>query len=105
MAHKKRKVGIWAGNIKYTWKYYADKESTLLLRILDYKSEYFLWIYDFDIPFDNNQSERGLRGIKSKQKASGQFLNIESAQKYAKIKTYIETCNKNNVNIYNALLM
>ena len=92
-------------NKQDTGKYYADTESTLLLRILDYKSEYFLWIYDFDIPFDNNQSERGLRGIKSKQKASGQFWNIESAQNYAKIKTYIETCNKNNVNIYNALLM
>lgn len=86
-------------------KYYVDKESTLILRILDYKNEYLLWIYDFEIPFTNNLSERGLRGVKSKQKASGQFWNIESASWYATIRTYIETCNRNNVNIYNALLM
>lgn len=86
-------------------KYYVDKEATLILRILDYKNEYFLWIYDFEVPFDNNLSERGLRGAKSKQKASGQFWNVESASWYATIRTYIETCNRNNVNIYNALVM
>ena len=88
-----------------TQKYYVDKEATLILRILDYKNEYFLWIYDFEVPFENNLSERGLRGAKSKQKASGQFLSVESASWYATIKTYIETCNRNNVNIYNALVM
>ena len=72
---------------------------------MDYKNEYFLWIYDFEVPFENNLSERGLRGAKSKQKASGQFWNVESASWYATIRTYIETCNRNNVNIYNALVM
>ena len=85
-------------------KYYVDKEATLILRILDYKNEYLLWIYDFSIPFTNNLSERGIRGAKSKMKASGQFWNIESAGWYATIRTYIETCNRNNVNVYNALL-
>ena len=86
-------------------KYYVDKEATLILRILDYKNEYFLWIYNFEVPFENNLSERGLRGAKSKQKASGQFWNVESASWYATIRTYIETCNRNNVNVYNALVM
>ena len=86
-------------------KYYVDKEATLILRILDYKNEYFLWIYDFEVPFENNLSERGVRGAKSKQKASGQFWNVESASWYATIRTYIETCNRNSVNIYNALVM
>ena len=86
-------------------KYYIKEESTLITRILDYKNEYLLWIYDFEVPFTNNLSERGLRGAKSKQKASGQFINIENARYYATIRTYIETCNRNNVNIYNALLM
>ena len=86
-------------------KYYVDKEATLILRILDYKNEYFLWIYDFEVPFENNLSERGLRGVKSKQKASGQFWSVDSASWYATIRTYIETCNRNSVNIYNALVM
>ena len=86
-------------------KYYVDKELTLIQRILDYKNEYFLWLYDFDVPFTNNLSERSLRGAKSKMKVSGQFLNEESAKNYATIKTYIETCERNGVNTYNALLM
>ena len=40
-------------------KYYVDTEATLILRILDFKNEYLLWIYDFDVPFTNNLSERG----------------------------------------------
>lgn len=91
-------------NINEVDKYYVDTESTLILRILDYKNEYLLWVYDFDVPFTNNLSERALRGAKSKQKASGQFWNIESASYYATIRTYIETCNRNGVNVYNALL-
>lgn len=85
-------------------KYYVSEEATLILRILDYKNEYLLWVYNFDIPFTNNLSERSLRGAKSKMKSSGQFWNEESAKWYANIKTYIETCNRNNINIYNALL-
>jgi len=85
-------------------KYYVAEERTLILRILDYKNEYFLWVYDFDIPFTNNLSERSLRGAKSKMKSAGQFWSEESAKWYATIKTYIETCNRNGVNVYNALL-
>ena len=92
-------------NEKEGQKYYVDDEATLILRILDFKNEYLLWVYDFNVPFTNNLSERGLRGAKSKQKASGQFWSEESASWYATIRTYIETCNRNNVNIYNALVM
>ena len=98
-------IEAYEENEKETQKYYVDDELTLIQRILDYKSEYLLWLYDFDVPFTNNLSERSLRGVKSKQKASGQFLNEESAKNYATIKTYIETCERNGVNIYNALLM
>ena len=80
------------------------KEKTLILRILDYKEQYLMWVHNFEVPFTNNLSERGLRGVKSKQKASGQFWNIESAKYYATIRTYIETCQRNKVNVYNALL-
>ena len=91
-------------NMEEKQKYYVDKELTLINRILEYKNEYLLWVYNFDVPFTNNLSERALRGVKSKQKASGQFLNEESAKNYATIRTYIETCERNGVNSYNALL-
>ena len=94
----------WKENEGESKKYFVDNERTLILRILDYKEQYLMWLYNFEVPFTNNLRERGLRGVKSKQKASGQFWNIESAKFYATIRTYIETCQRNRVNVYNALL-
>ena len=84
--------------------HYYRKELTLLNRILDYKENYFMWLHDFDIPYDNNLSERGIRGVKSKMKISGQFQNIEYAKYYADIRTYIETCYRNGLNPTDALI-
>ena len=97
-------IEAWKENEGESQKYFVDNEKTLILRILDYKEQYLMWVYNFEVPFTNNLSERGLRGVKSKQKASGQFWNIESAKYYATIRTYIETCQRNKVNVYNALL-
>jgi len=79
-------------NEKDSTPYYADKELTLICRIMEYRDNYIYWILDFDIPFTNNLSERNLRGIKTKMKVSGQFQNINSAKDYANIRSYIETC-------------
>lgn len=78
-------------------------EKTLLKRLEDYYDNYFRWINDFTIPTTDNLSERGLRGIKSHMKISGQFENIESAKNYATVKTYVETCRKNGINEMMAL--
>ena len=78
--------------------YYAKNELTLIWRIMEYRDNYIYWIFDFNIPFTNNLSERNLRGIKSKMKISGQFQNIERAKDYANIRSYIETCRLYGVN-------
>lgn len=83
--------------------YYADTEETLLIRLMEYRDNYIYWTLDFNLPFTNNLSERGLRGIKSKMKVSGQFQNITSAENYGMIRSYIETCHRNNVNESEAL--
>lgn len=85
-------------------KYYADIEKTLILRILDYKENYFAWINDFNLPTTNNLSERSLRSSKTKMKISGQFQNIQRANDYAIIKSYIETIHRNDQNPYKALV-
>jgi hypothetical protein len=85
-------------------RYYAEEEKTLILRILDYKNEYLAWVVDFSLPFTNNLSERSLRGVKSKVKASGQFQNVASACSYANIKSYMETCYRNGKNVFFAML-
>lgn len=83
--------------------YYAKDELTLLNRIMEYRDNYLYWILDFDIPFTNNISERNLRGVKSKMKISGQFQNINRAEDYANIRSYIETCRLYGVNEYECL--
>jgi len=53
---------------------------------------------DFRFPTTNNLSESGLRGIKSKLHACGQFESEKTAGYYAAIKTYLETCRRNGKN-------
>lgn len=84
--------------------HYDSQERALINRILEYKSNYFMWIQDFTLPFDDNLSERSLRGVKGKMKVAGQFQNETYAKYYADIKTYIETCYRNKINPTDALM-
>ncbi len=84
--------------------HYDNKEKALINRILEYKSNYFLWLYDFTLPTNDNLSERALRGVKSKMKIAGQFQSLSYAKYYADIKSYIETCYRNNINSTDALI-
>lgn len=84
-------------------RYYGKDEQTLILRIATYKENYLAWVTNFELPFSNNLSERALRGVKSKMKIAGQFQNEESAQRYAAVKSYIETCMRNGINEVKAL--
>ncbi len=84
--------------------HYDKAEIALTNRILEYKANYFLWMHDFSLPYDDNLSERALRGVKSKMKIAGQFQNIQYAKYYADIRTYIETCYRNGINPTDALI-
>ena len=98
--------------IKHAWiewhtdqsRYFSGDERALILRLESYKENYFEWVKDFSIPTTNNLSERSLRFIKTKDKVSGQFQSIEYASYFADIRTYLETCARNGVNEFNALL-
>ena len=91
-------------NLSKSKTHYDQDERALTNRILEYKSNYFLWMHDFSLPVDNNLSERALRGVKSKMKIAGQFQNEQNAKYFANIKTYIETCYRNNINPTDALI-
>jgi hypothetical protein len=67
----------------------------------DYQNYLFPFLYNKEVEPDNNGSERGIRNFKVKQKISGQFKSGQEA--FAKLRSIIDTCIKNNVPVMDAL--
>lgn len=84
-------------------RYFEDDERRLINRIKKYRENHFLWVRDFSVPPTNNLAERSLRFQKVKLKVSGQYISLESAEHFADIMTYVETCSRNGVNPISAL--
>lgn len=85
-------------------RYFAQFENALQIRLREYRQNYTAWLHDFRIPTTNNLSERSLRFVKCKDKISGQFQNEAHARFFADIRTYVETCARNGVNEFQAIL-
>ena len=80
------------------------KKSKKLQKKLLAKQECILYfLLQSNVAPDNNGSERAIRNIKVKQKISGQFKTLESANVFAILRSVIDTTVKNGNNVLNAL--
>lgn len=93
---KRREQLIFGGRL--TRKRYAGHN--LLLRLEKYKEDVLRFLHDPIVPFTNNQAEQDIRMMKVKQKISGGFRTIDGADVFVRLRTFLSTIRKQNLNLF-----
>lgn len=82
---------------------YALKTRRLKKSLIKYRAFLFPFLYDPDVPFDNNASERSIRNFKVKLKVSGQFKSGQ--EHYCILRSIIDTTLKNGNSVFEVIAL
>jgi len=74
-----------------------SKSRNLLTRLRDYENDVLRFIEFEIVPFTNNMAENDIRMTKVQQKISGCFRSMNGAKYFCRIRSFLLTCKKNNV--------
>jgi len=80
-----------------------SKSRNLLERFIRYENDVLRFMTDELVSFTNNQGENDLRMTKVQQKISGCFRSMEGAYIFCRIRAYLITCRKHDVDATEAL--
>jgi transposase len=82
----------------------ARPKSLLLMEAFrDRKVEILRFLYEANIPFDNNLAERDIRMVKLKQKISGCFRTSHGAEVFCRIRSYLSTVRKQGYPVFDSI--
>lgn len=98
-----RKNPIIEVQVKKRGRPAKTKIQNLLIRLRDYQKEVLAFMYDLEVPFDNNLAERDIRMIKVQQKVSGLFRTMAGARQFCTIRSYISTVRKQGLNVIESI--
>jgi len=79
------------------------KEHALIERLTSERPAATLFVYEFKVPFDNNQAERDIRNGKAKLKISGGFRSHKGVCDHYGVMSYLLTGRKHGINAIDSL--
>lgn len=81
-----------------------SKGRNLLNRLVLHQDGVIAFAFTEGIPFTNNQAERDIRCLKTKQKVATSFRTFKGAQNYARIQSFVSTSRKHGMNVFQNLI-
>ena len=81
-----------------------ERYSHLLNRLKEHQQGVLAFAFVQYIPFTNNQAERDIRCLKTKQKMATSFRTFNGAKTYARIQSFVSTLRKHDMNVFQNLI-